>query len=80
MKSIKEEGLSEDQIYQLLREMEIVDEDGDFTWLEDQEEDMLEEVSPLQTEPEDVSANNGMLEGQDEEIPEEVSPLQEPCR
>jgi hypothetical protein len=35
-------------------------------------------VSPLQTELEDVSANNGMLEGQDEEILEEVSPLQEP--
>ncbi|CAO2190399.1 unnamed protein product [Urochloa humidicola] len=59
-------SLDEEQVFQLLRDMELVDQEGDFIWETGQEE---EEGEPALYLDEDEEINKGMKEG----LPEDIS-------
>jgi hypothetical protein len=57
--------MTEDQIYQLLREMEVVDEEGEFVW----EENMDVEPNPI-CQDEFLQTNEGI--GASEYLPDDI--------
>lgn len=55
MQTVDNSEMTEDQIYQLLREMEVVDEEGEFVW----EENMDVEPNPI-CQDEFLQTNEGV--------------------